>query len=120
MRIEHEDVAAAQGRTAALNMLGRGVVHDAVPYFFSDLSDWVSVEYVGPATTWDDEVVRGSFDSGRFTIWYLERGQLVAALTVGRSEDLDAARRLIGSGVDLADARQQLADDNAELAAIGT
>jgi 3-phenylpropionate/trans-cinnamate dioxygenase ferredoxin reductase subunit len=118
MRIEHEDVAAAQGRTAALNMLGRGVVHDAVPYFFSDLSDWVSVEYVGPATTWDDEVVRGSFDSGRFTIWYLERGQLVAALTVGRSEDLVAARRLIGSGIDLADARQQLADDHAELAAI--
>ena len=41
MRIEHWDVAFNQGKTAALNMLGRGVEHDVVPYFFSDLADWV-------------------------------------------------------------------------------
>ena len=37
MRIEHEEVAAAQGATAARNMLGADVAHDEVPYFFSDL-----------------------------------------------------------------------------------
>ena len=36
------------GKTAALNMLGRDVEHDVVPYFFSDLADWASLEYVGP------------------------------------------------------------------------
>ena len=49
MRIEHWDVAFNQGKTAALNMLGREQPHDVVPYFFSDLADWASLEYVGPA-----------------------------------------------------------------------
>ena len=71
MRIEHWDVAFNQGKTAALNMLGRDQPHDVVPYFFSDLSDWASLEYVGPACEWDQEVVRGSIDDGEFTILYL-------------------------------------------------
>ena len=35
MRIEHWDVAFNQGKTAGLNMLGRGIEHDVVPYFYS-------------------------------------------------------------------------------------
>ena len=65
MRIEHWDVAFNQGKTAALNMLGRGVEHDVVPYFFSDLADWVSMEYVGPGS--GEPVVRGSMEEGEFT-----------------------------------------------------
>src|SRR5262249_27943501 len=95
LRVEHWDVAFNQGKTAALNMLGRDQPHDVVPYFFSDLADWVSYEYVGPAYEWDQEVVRGSMDEGEFTIFYLSRGRVVAALTVGRSDDLDHARRLM-------------------------
>jgi 3-phenylpropionate/trans-cinnamate dioxygenase ferredoxin reductase subunit len=72
-------------------------VHDAVPYFFSDLADWASFEYVGPARTWDEEVVRGSPQDGEFTIWYLDGGRVAAALSVGRTGDLDAARELIAS-----------------------
>ena len=49
MRIEHWDVAFNQGKTAALNMLGRDVPHDVVPYFYSVLGDWGELEYVGPA-----------------------------------------------------------------------
>jgi NADPH-dependent 2,4-dienoyl-CoA reductase/sulfur reductase-like enzyme len=118
MRIEHEEVAAAQGRTAALNMLGEDVAHEVVPYFFSDLSDWASVEYVGPATTWDEEIVRGSYAEHRFALWYLERGRVVAALSVGRSPDLDVARRLIASGADVSGSRDLLGDAAADLAAI--
>jgi 3-phenylpropionate/trans-cinnamate dioxygenase ferredoxin reductase subunit len=92
MRIEHWDVAFSQGRTAALNILGRDVAHDVVPYFFSDLADWASLEYVGPASEWDDEEVLGSLDDGEFAIRYLRDGRLVACLSVGRSDDLEAAR----------------------------
>ncbi|MGH2928154.1 MAG: NAD(P)/FAD-dependent oxidoreductase, partial [Solirubrobacteraceae bacterium] len=67
IRVEHWDVAFNHGKTVALNMLGRDVAHDAVPYFFSDLSDWASLEYVGPAYEWDREVLRGSLDEGAFT-----------------------------------------------------
>ena len=72
IRVEHWDVAFNQGRTVALNMLGQDVDYDVVPYFFSDLSDWASLEYVGPAYDWDHEVVRGSPDEGKFTVFYLD------------------------------------------------
>jgi len=93
MRIEHWDVAFNQGKTAALNMLGHGVEHDAVPYFFSDLADWVSMEYVGPGS--GDVVVRGSMEQHDFTAFYVDDGRVTAALTVGRSDDLEHARRFI-------------------------
>ncbi len=97
VRIEHWDVAEQQGRSAALSMLGRDHVHDAIPYFFSDLADWASMEYIGPAYSWSEEIVRGSIDEGAFTVFYLEGDRLVAALTVGRSDDLDLARELLVS-----------------------
>ena len=93
MRIEHWDVAFNQGKTAAFNMLGRGLEHDVVPYFFSDLADWVSMEYVGPGS--GEPVIRGSMDDGEFLAFYLDDGQVRAALSVGRSDDLDQARRLL-------------------------
>jgi 3-phenylpropionate/trans-cinnamate dioxygenase ferredoxin reductase component len=99
VRIEHEEVAAAQGRTAARNMLGADAPHDEVPYFFSDLSDWASLEYVGPAFGWDDEEVEGSVDDGAFAVWYREAGAVRALLSVGGAGDLDRARELIrGAG----------------------
>jgi len=93
MRIEHWDVAFNQGKTAAFNMLGRGLEHDVVPYFFSDLADWVSMEYVGPGS--GEPVIRGSMEDGEFAAFYLDEGQVKAALSVGRSDDLEHARRFI-------------------------
>jgi 3-phenylpropionate/trans-cinnamate dioxygenase ferredoxin reductase subunit len=114
MRIEHWDVAFNQGKTAALNMLGRGVEHDAVPYFFSDLADWASMEYVGPGS--GEVVFRGSVDEGEFTAFYLDEGRLAAALTVGRSDDLEHAQRLLLSRAEPDPAA--LADESTELASL--
>jgi 3-phenylpropionate/trans-cinnamate dioxygenase ferredoxin reductase subunit len=119
LRVEHWDVAFNMGKTVALNMLGRDQPHDVVPYFFSDMSDWVSLEYVGPAAQWDEEVVRGSIDEGQFSLWYLDGGRVAAALSVGRSEDLEHARRLIASGAELGARAAGLADLSSDLAAIG-
>jgi 3-phenylpropionate/trans-cinnamate dioxygenase ferredoxin reductase component len=119
MRIEHEDVAAQQGRTVADNMLGRDLAHDTVPYFFSDLADWASLEYVGPASSWDQEILRGDPNAGSFTQWYLDDGRVVAALTVGRSPDLDHARRLIATRQRLGAHRRLLGDPDSDLAAVG-
>jgi 3-phenylpropionate/trans-cinnamate dioxygenase ferredoxin reductase component len=120
MRIEHWDVAFNHGKTAALNMLGRDAPHDEVPYFFSVLGDWGELEYVGPAYEWDAEIVRGSIDDGSFTNWYLKDGAVRAALTFGRSEDLEAARALIRGGAALEERqREALADIDTDLADIG-
>ena len=98
LRIEHEELAAAQGRAAARAMLGSEEPFAEVPYFWSDLADWATLEYVGPAAGWDEELVQGDPASGEFTVWYVADGRLAAALTVGRSADLDLARELIVSG----------------------
>lgn len=120
IRVEHWDVAFNMGKTVALNMLGQDVPHDVVPYFFSDLSDWASLEYVGPATSWDREVVRGSLAEGVFSVWYLDGGRVAGTLSVGRGEDLDDARRLIASGAVLGDdAQTLLGDASTELSALG-
>jgi 3-phenylpropionate/trans-cinnamate dioxygenase ferredoxin reductase subunit len=114
MRIEHWDVAFNQGKTVAFNMLGRGLEHNVVPYFFSDLADWVSMEYVGPGS--GDPVVRGSMEDHEFTVFYVDEGRVKAALTVGRSDDLDHARRFISekTAVDAA----ALADAGSDLASL--
>jgi 3-phenylpropionate/trans-cinnamate dioxygenase ferredoxin reductase component len=108
IRLEHWDVAFNQGRTAALNMLGHGLAYETVPYFFSDLADWVSLEYVGPAYAWDEEILRGSFADGEFTNWYIEQGRVRAALSVGRSDDIEQARSMIATGTELSDADRAL------------
>jgi 3-phenylpropionate/trans-cinnamate dioxygenase ferredoxin reductase subunit len=114
MRIEHWDVAFNQGKTAALNMLGRGVDHDVVPYFFSDLADWSWMEYVGPGS--GETVVRGSLEDGDFTAFYVDDGRVTAALTVGRSDDLEHARRFIVERATPAWAA--LADEGTDLASL--
>jgi 3-phenylpropionate/trans-cinnamate dioxygenase ferredoxin reductase component len=118
IRIEHWDVAFNHGKTVALNMLGQDAPHDVVPYFFSDLADWASLEYVGPAPRWDREVVRGSLEEGEFSVWYLDGGRVAGALSVGRSEDLEHARRLLAAGTDLGERADALGDLSSDLATL--
>jgi 3-phenylpropionate/trans-cinnamate dioxygenase ferredoxin reductase component len=120
IRVEHWDVALQQGRHAAKAMLGSDEPYREVPYFFSDLADWASLEYVGPANDWDEIVWRGERDSGEFSAWYLENGAVKGALSVGRSEDLVHARRLIESGDDVSGSRVELGDPNSELESVGS
>jgi 3-phenylpropionate/trans-cinnamate dioxygenase ferredoxin reductase subunit len=118
LRVEHWDVAMQQGMHAARNMLGEECDYDIVPYFFSDLADWASLEYIGPAAEWDEEVWRGDPDAGEFAVFYVKDGKLAGALAVGRSEDLTEARRLLADGIDVSSARETLADPDSDLASI--
>lgn len=118
LRVEHWDVALQQGRHAARGMLGEAEPYRVIPYFFSDLSDWTGLEYVGPARDWDEVVFRGERESGEFSAWYIKDGAVAGALAVGRSEDLIKARELIESGADVTAARDALADADSDLNAL--
>ena len=63
-----------------------------------------------------EPVVRGSLDDGDFTVFYLDGGRVTAALTVGRSEELDHARRMISERA--APDPKALADTASDLAAV--
>ena len=115
LRVEHTDVAFQQGRHAARGMLGDKQPYRVVPYFFSDLSDWAAIEYVGPAERWDREIWRGDRDAGAFSVLYLDGRRCVGALSIGRSEDLQAARGWIEEGRDLGDVIDRLDDDGTKL-----
>jgi len=118
LRVEHWDVALQQGRHAAGAMLGSEEPYRELPYFFSDLADWASLEYVGPAAEWDEILVRGSLDDGEFSAWYLQDGRVRAALSVERSEDLIHARRLIEDVEDVSGLRAALANPEKDLTGI--
>jgi 3-phenylpropionate/trans-cinnamate dioxygenase ferredoxin reductase component len=100
--------------------MGESVPYEVVPYFFSDLADWVSLEYVGPATEWDELVWRGDSDSGEFAVFYLKDGKVAGALTVERSEDLAQARTLLAEGVDVSSeqAKALIRDTDSDLASL--
>ena len=118
IRVEHWDVAMQQGMHAAANMLGADRDYEVVPYFFSDLADWVSLESVGPAHEWDTEVWRGKREDGEFSVWYLKSGRVAGALSVGRSEDLAEARRLLAAGTDVAGAVEEIGDAGSDLSGL--
>ena len=70
----------------------------------------LSLEYVGPARDWDEEIVAGSMESGEFGVWYLKDGRVLGALSVGGGIDLDRARELLRG-------RQQVEPDSLPLRA---
>jgi 3-phenylpropionate/trans-cinnamate dioxygenase ferredoxin reductase subunit len=118
LRVEHWDVAMQQAMHAAGSMMGDGKPYEVVPYFFSDLADWAGLEYVGPATEWDEEIWRGDREAGKFTVFYLKDGKVAGALTVESSEELGHARTLLAEGVDVAseEAKALLGDPDKDLA----
>jgi 3-phenylpropionate/trans-cinnamate dioxygenase ferredoxin reductase subunit len=118
LRVEHWDVALQQGRHAARGMLGEHEPYRELPYFFSDLADWASLEYVGPAARWDEVVVRGDMEAGEFSAWYVDAGRVAGALSVGRSEDLVEARRLIEDRVNLSGSTAVLRDADSDLGSL--
>ena len=119
LRIEHWDVAFNQGKYAALNMLGKRQEYDVVPYFWSDLADWTGMEYVGPAAGWDEVWIRGSMDDGKFTAFYVKEARLAAALTVGRSDDLAVAGRLLAEKTDVGGLRARIEDADSDISELG-
>ena len=98
IRVEHVEHAKAQGAHVARAIMGADEPFSVVPYFYSDLADWLSFESVGPAYAWDEEVVTGAMEDGAFGVWYLEDGHVRGALSAGGGLDLERARALITSG----------------------
>jgi 3-phenylpropionate/trans-cinnamate dioxygenase ferredoxin reductase component len=114
VRIEHHEVALAQGRAAAAAMLGTRRPYSELPYFWTDVADWCTAEWVGVTEAPEREIVRGSVDDGEFSILHLAGGRLVAALAVGRGEELAHAGRLIVARTDLSGREEELARGDLE------
>ncbi|NIR27782.1 MAG: FAD-dependent oxidoreductase [Gammaproteobacteria bacterium] len=112
VRLESVHNAMAQGRVVAANLAGKAMAYGEVPWFWSDQYD-VKLQIAGLSQGYDDAFVRGDFEGGRFTLFYLKNGVLIAADTVNEPQDHLACRKLVGKRE--AFSREQLADPDVAL-----
>jgi 3-phenylpropionate/trans-cinnamate dioxygenase ferredoxin reductase subunit len=98
VRLESVDNAFEQAKTAAQNMLGRGVVHDRIPWFWSDQFD-NKLLIVGLSQGHDRIVLRGDPANRSFSVCYLADRELLAVEAINHSKDYMAARKLIAERV---------------------
>jgi len=100
MRLESVDNAFEQAKTAAQNMLGGSVVHDRVPWFWSDQFD-NKLLIVGLSQGADRLVVRGDPAGRSFSVCHFLGRELLALEAINHSKDYMAARKLIAERVKL-------------------
>jgi len=94
IRVEHWHNAVKQGAAAARNMLGRAVPYDEIHWFWSDQYD-ANLQYAGYHAKWDQLLVRGRLDSGRFLAFYINDGRIDAVAGLNRAKDVRRAIPLI-------------------------
>jgi 3-phenylpropionate/trans-cinnamate dioxygenase ferredoxin reductase component len=97
IRIEHWNNARAQGRAAALNMLGRDTPYDEIHWFWSDQYEH-TIQYAGYHREWDDLVIRGSLESRSFAAFYMLEARVQAVVSVDRPADVQDAMGIIRAG----------------------
>ncbi|MEV7125773.1 FAD-dependent oxidoreductase [Streptomyces sp. NPDC093260] len=98
LRVEHWANALGGGPAAARAMLGRDVVYDRVPYFFSDQYD-LGMEYSGwaPPGSYDEVVIRGDAAKREFVAFWVKEGRVLAGMNVNVWDVTDPIQRLIRS-----------------------
>jgi NADPH-dependent 2,4-dienoyl-CoA reductase/sulfur reductase-like enzyme len=113
LRVEHWDVARAQGLRAGRNMAGEDEPYTTLPYFFSDLFD-LSFEVWGDLSHWERTVLRGELDARSFTFFYFaEDGKLSGVFTMGRPEE--EMQQLVRARPTHDDVASQLRDTSQDL-----
>jgi len=85
LRVEHWDVARAQGLHAGRCMAGELAPYTTLPYFFCDMFDF-SFEAWGDVTEWDRIVQRGSIEGRSFALYFFRKGQAVGVIASGRPD----------------------------------
>jgi len=98
VRLESVDNAFEQAKTAAQNLLGRNVIHDRIPWFWSDQYD-NKLLIIGLSQGHDRIVLRGDPASRSFSVCYLAGRELLAVVAINHSKDYMAARKLIAERV---------------------
>jgi 3-phenylpropionate/trans-cinnamate dioxygenase ferredoxin reductase component len=103
VRLESVDNAFEQARSAAANLCGKSIVHDKLPWFWSDQYD-LKLQIVGLSQGYDRVVLRGDPATRSFSCCYLKGNELLAVDAVSCPRDFMGARKTITekSRIDLA------------------
>ena len=98
LRVEHWDNAAAQGKAAALRLLGDTRPYAPVPYFWTDQYD-SKLQFAGLAHPGNEvTITEGSLASRSFVAAYGRGGVTVGAAAMNMPGRMAVYHRLIGAG----------------------
>ncbi|NNF15206.1 MAG: FAD-dependent oxidoreductase [Gammaproteobacteria bacterium] len=114
MRLESVPNAMEQAKVAAANLLNKNVIHDSVPWFWSDQYE-LKLQMVGFAADGDQHILRGSMANRQFAVFHLKDNRIVGVDAVGRPRDFMMGRKLYGMEVD----PTILADETTDLKSLG-
>ncbi|WP_283134869.1 NAD(P)/FAD-dependent oxidoreductase [Rhizohabitans arisaemae] len=117
IRVEHWANALNSGPAAARSMLGREVVYDRVPYFYTDQFE-LGMEFSGDVTGYDRVVYRGGTEDLAFIAFWLRSGRVIAGMNVNVWDVVGDIQGLIRSGAPVDVGR--LADGSVPLTEVAT
>ncbi|CDZ30258.1 FAD-dependent oxidoreductase [Neorhizobium galegae] len=98
VRLESVQNAIDQSKTVAAAMLDETASYDAVPWFWSDQGQ-AKLQTTGLPFAAERHVVRGDPEAGKFTVFHLKSGRVIAADSVNSPSDHMCARRMVAGGI---------------------
>lgn len=106
--------AQLQGKTAALNMLGKKETFKWVP-FYTTSSFGISITFAGDIRPLPDRIIipRGAGNSNSRII--IKGNRIVGATLINRNQELQPILKLIENKTDISQKQKELADPNSEL-----
>ncbi len=94
LRLESIPNAAEQAKVAAGHLCGENIIHDAIPWFWSDQYD-IKLQTAGLLQGYDHVVTRGDVKAGKFSAFYLSKGRLIAMDAINSPADFLQSKKLI-------------------------
>jgi 3-phenylpropionate/trans-cinnamate dioxygenase ferredoxin reductase subunit len=112
VRLESVQNAVDQAKCVARNITGTPEPYRDVPWFWTDQYE-SRFQMAGLSAGYDEPVLRGAVEQGKFSVFYFKQGRMVAADSVNRFGDHIAARKMLAAGTLLSAA--QAADETLDL-----
>jgi 3-phenylpropionate/trans-cinnamate dioxygenase ferredoxin reductase subunit len=96
VRLESVQNAVDQAASVAKTIVGHRTHYKSVPWFWTDQYD-IHLQMAGLPTGFDQAVLRGNPESGKFSVFYFRGGRLGAVDSINRPAEHLTARKLIGA-----------------------
>jgi len=95
--VQHWQMAHQHGRIAGLNIAGKPTDINSVPYFWT-VQYGKSIRYSGYGVGFDDVIVHGNFDEGKFLAYYTKGDKVIAAASLGWDPVVSQFAQLLNKG----------------------
>ncbi|XP_032899490.1 apoptosis-inducing factor 3 isoform X3 [Amblyraja radiata] len=97
VNVGHWQMAHVHGRIAALNILGKGVEINTVPYFWTAMFG-KSIRYAGHGEGFDDVIIQGDLDERKFVAFYTKSDEVIAVSSMNYDPIVSKVAEVMASG----------------------